>query len=1003
MTEPIGLKGIFETKEFQRGLTDYLKGLKQAEQATTKTADGTSKTAGGFGAVGPAAGGAAGGLSLFTAAALGAAAAVGIKLVTALTDGIRGLVSFGKESVLTASRVGELTIVSQILGQRAGYTRDRIFEEVDAIKELGIRTDVALKLVAQFARRELDLADATKLADVARNSAIISMQDTSDALDQILHGILTYNKRVLRTAGLNVDIRGQFKLLAEELDTTTEQLSEQQKVQAALNGVFLEGVRITGLYEAVQAKIPGKQLRSLKRDLFDLQDAMGKPFQDAFLTVIGVVREFTQSLTEALKPPKELRKEFGETAKAGGQLFDLMTNLGAAASIMADGFKWAAETLSNWLIGGMEDLNERMETTAKNAFEWGINIAVELADGLITGAVSALTWAMNQITALFTYWLSGASPPKAIPDLPKWGANAMTEFLKGFTLADFSALKAIQQPLQRALSILVQTGEIGKAAGGRLLANLSKELAKALSGGKLDPGFFGRLAKAAGPFGSELADLTKKVLELARAEETLEKAQRREEDAVKKVRDGIEEYNNLLRAGASEQALDARLALINAQEAEAQAAREQKSAVQDQMDVLKEAVSLQQKLLDQLLTLTQAQIVIPDVGEEAGKSLAAGIGKALEDMDLSSFTGKWDEAIASAKERLLALFDPVTKKWEEDWEPLFTEFSKQWDLFEINVLTVWFRLFGKERGIITMALRELDFSALTTAWGDLTESLGNLGLSLANLVGIDTTGTSDFFKLINEFMKGEGVPFLQNQIELLAQDINSLATEIDKLTDFLPFLFEPIEIPEMLSGYPEGEAPFDRFLDFLGKLTGANDDVKEGTEGLERVQREWRIALTAQVGAAILNFIIGPLADLTSGFSSEGSLWMNLLAFVDEPISNLITGLSETETGIGKVMTKIDELQAKVIAFDWGELSSVQVASPAPMAVGLRQVQTEMGKLQLQIPSMTNQFAPAMAGVPIAGGSTKNITLNFSAAINSGMDMTTFEDRVSRIVINLLT
>ena len=197
----------------------------------------------------------------------------------------------------------------------------------------------------------------------------------------------------------------------------------------------------------------------------------------------------------------------------------------------------------------------------------------------------------------------------------------MTEFLKGFIKADFSALKAIQAPLQKALQILMQTGKIGKKAGGRLLADISTQLAKILSGGKLDPGFFEKLTRAVGPFGAEIADLTRKVLALADAEERIEKARKNEAAATKKVRDGIEEYNRLLRAGATENALDQKLALINANEAEAQTARDQRSEAEKNLDLLKEAVSLQSQLVEQLLMLTQAQVIMPDMskaGAEAG-------------------------------------------------------------------------------------------------------------------------------------------------------------------------------------------------------------------------------------------------------------------------------------------------------------------------------------------------------------------------------------------------
>ena len=273
MTEKIGLQSVFDTKDFQKGLDIYLKGLRDAEKATAKTADSTGQVQGSAGGMTAALGSATGGLSLLSAAALGAAAAVGIALVSAIGDAVTGMLDFGKAAIQTAARVEELTIVAQLLGQRAGFTAQQVEDETNAIRDLGIRTDVALKLVAQFSRYEIDLAQATQLANVARNAAVISTQDTSDALDQLLYGVLTYNKRVLRTAGIMVNVRGGFEEFADSVDKTTAELTEQEKIQATLNKVILEGARIEGLYVEVQ-ETASKQMRSLRRNVFDLSLAM---------------------------------------------------------------------------------------------------------------------------------------------------------------------------------------------------------------------------------------------------------------------------------------------------------------------------------------------------------------------------------------------------------------------------------------------------------------------------------------------------------------------------------------------------------------------------------------------------------------------------------------------------------------------------------------------------------------------------------------------------------
>jgi len=1120
MTEKIGLESVFETKDFQKGLDIYLKGLKDAEKATTSTAGtsgagGLSTVAGGLGSATSGVGGltsvlggATGGLSLFATAGLAAAAAIGVVLVKGVMEGTRAIVGFGKDAIATAGRVNELTTIAQLLGQRAGFTADAISDEIAKVKEFGIQADIAATTVAQFTRYNLDLADASKIARVAQDAAQVSGQNSSETLDQLLYGILTYNKRVLRTAGLNVDLAGGMGEYAKSIGKVSAALTEEEQVQAALQATLKEGIKIRGIYETLQATSPGKQLRSLERDVFDLKDAFGQPFQDAFLSIVASARNITQAFTKALSPAKELGEAFGETEQEGGQLYGIMVKLGAVAAVVADAFKWAAETLSNWAINVLGDAEATMTDFAIRAFDWGLNIAIQLADGLISGAIGALTWAMNQITALLTAWLAPGSAPKVAPDLPKWGAAAMTEYLKGFTQADFSALKAIQAPLQKAIALMVTTGQIGKIAGGKLLASLSTELAKVLSGqGELDPSVFAKLTKAAGPFGTEIADLTGKVLELAVAEEKLANARKKEDEATSNVRSAIADYNRALRSGATEEALDGQLEYINAQEAQRQAAITERSELEKTMDVMREAVSLQTQLVDQLLMLTQAQLVMPDISGALGGA-AGGLGGALSsalDGAFAGFTNKINEAVLEMKQKILDAFEPLKTAWEDKWSPMFEEFGKAWDLFEIRVLTVWYRLFGPERGIVTGLIKDLDFTPISEAFGVLGDSLGDLVDSLAGLVGIDLSKQEGFLDKFALWAKDPGtINKFQTAIEGLAGAIEWLAGAIDWLAEAIgkirniginlgglmvdPEKLERAEqgaidlfgwgnleieaetvgagVADALVRGAESKMPVLAGTDFFGNLidtaitditTFFNNLAKSPEEFSalygaidEQVEKEegWRIHLTTTVAEGILEFIanaVDPLAvslgtegdtqknittlqedsmgGLATAFGMTGGLWQSITTFKDDLLASLVEGVGLVISSFDLLILKIGDLQKAISKVDWSKLDPVLPDSPPPLAVGAELSSLSMATLadfvlklgkastNMSLPgfetgatTMSTMPAPAMASMTMqTAAQVRNINLSFSAEINTDMDMTIFEDRVSRIVIKLLT
>jgi len=110
----------------------------------------------------------------------------------------------------------------------------------------------------------------------------------------LIYGITTYNQRVIRTYGLNVDMSNAFDAMAASVGKTTEELTEAEKVQAAMNAVLQEGTRITGAYAAAMEE-PGKRWRSLPRYVNEIKVALG----EAFLPVVGAAADGLTGVAKA--------------------------------------------------------------------------------------------------------------------------------------------------------------------------------------------------------------------------------------------------------------------------------------------------------------------------------------------------------------------------------------------------------------------------------------------------------------------------------------------------------------------------------------------------------------------------------------------------------------------------------------------------------------------------------------------------------------------------------
>lgn len=233
------------------------------------------------------------------------------------------LLGLAQQSVMTSARAEELYAVLDNLAAQSGQSADAMRGQVAAIKDLGITTDVATNLVSQFSRSNLDLSQASTLARIAQDAAVISMEDSSQALSGLLHGILTLQPEVLRYRGLIVDLEGEYRKWSEATGRSTQTLTGAEKQQIALNAVIAQGATIAGTYEASMGTA-SKQLRSFDRYIVELKEDFGNALLPAFTQGVFVIKDLT-------KAAMELPQEIKATVAVTGALTGAMLKGGASA------------------------------------------------------------------------------------------------------------------------------------------------------------------------------------------------------------------------------------------------------------------------------------------------------------------------------------------------------------------------------------------------------------------------------------------------------------------------------------------------------------------------------------------------------------------------------------------------------------------------------------------------------------------------------------------------
>jgi len=735
--QQIGLAAIWNNANFQQGQAAYMQGLLAATNATTKTSTSIGQTTSTMNPFSTVIASVAGALGITTqqlgamTAGLGIAA-IAVKALNTVFNAVKGAVSGfidfmvkGSDSALmVASRVQQLNYIAQTLGQRMGYSGEQINGFVSEISDAGISLGVANQLVAQFARYNIDMAKSVDLARVAQDAATLANEGSSDALEGLLHGITTGNVRVLRTHGIMIaSVEDAYKAYADQIGVNVDALNNEQRVMALTNAVIEEGGRISGAY-AASMMTAGKQLGTLNsRILPDFKAAMGAPLQQAFFNVVLSINKVIGGVTKLITE--------------GGALYPVMIKIGAIASLITE----PLASLATWFeksvdaanasataigegadatsdsLGGMgeaaEDAGESFMTklvdkiseTVNKMFDWGIKIVTELARGLIQGASTAIIQAINFISRLLTSWFMPGSPPRVAPDIDQWGADTMHEYLAGFTETDFNVLRAIQAPLKSVLTTMGGLGAIAEEEIGTIWADLSGRIIQSMSKtGTVTADILADITAISGEFGDEIIDLIQKQSALADAtkkvedsERALEVARKRQTAAGQKANKAVLEYNQMLRSGASAEALANKMAEVNAAQEEQQianadmvTAEERLDASEETLAVMREQAALTEEMLQTMLELTNAQIESAKAAEAAAEAGGAGGGELETPPTPTTGGGGFDpegivdnmrDAIDAMKEELRSnlgkAWAPVANLWNAKW----SEIKLRWEVF----------------------------------------------------------------------------------------------------------------------------------------------------------------------------------------------------------------------------------------------------------------------------------------------------------------------------------
>ena len=384
---------------------------------------------------------------------------VGAALTGGLTVPIAGLIAV---STTAASRVNELQSVNILLGKSAGYSESFIREQIASVEDMGIEAAASNEVIADFIKADLDLADASKIARVAQDAAVIAGKNSTETTKTLTQAIIKGESELFKSAGMIIDLNQEYEKYAEITGKVASELTQQEKIQARVNATMEYGERIAGAY-IVAMKDPGKVLRSYPRYLNEVAIALGQNFIPAFREGVFAGKEFLSWLKDAVSEGGALDpvidkwgQRFTDVAMFVRDLTHDLDNLDPAIlQTVTDFVAWGAAMgpvlliggqLSKWALGASKTFLSLTKSfgISKAAAVGGV---APLAASLLA-AVGALTLFKNEVeenervSAVYHNTLLGSSKTydEYIGSVTKY--NEVSEYQRGLIWDTNDAMSA---------------------------------------------------------------------------------------------------------------------------------------------------------------------------------------------------------------------------------------------------------------------------------------------------------------------------------------------------------------------------------------------------------------------------------------------------------------------------------------------------------------------------------------------------------------------------------
>lgn len=251
---------------------------------------------------------------------------------------VTAIAKFGKECVSVASETANawIGLNSILTGQGKSFQQAKSFIN-DYVSDGLVPLNNAVAAYKNLALRGYSSDQIKKTMNALKNSATFARQSTyslGDAVQTATEGLKNENSVVVDNAGVTKNVAKMWEDYAKSIGTTRDKLTQEQKIQAEVNGI-LEETKFQSNDAAIYANTYSGKIAQLNTAFTNMKTAIGNVIQPLAKLFVPMITVATNAITKLFTSLAGLLSLFGlkadsvETVSNG--IGDMATNADKAS------------------------------------------------------------------------------------------------------------------------------------------------------------------------------------------------------------------------------------------------------------------------------------------------------------------------------------------------------------------------------------------------------------------------------------------------------------------------------------------------------------------------------------------------------------------------------------------------------------------------------------------------------------------------------------------------